>query len=78
MAENSEKGLDRSSYSVFLLSRGLIFTTMTYKEKEVIADNYLLNECGFSWEDLPDINSLHDADTNEEIIELCNERLNEL
>lgn len=51
---------------------------MTYKEKEVIADKYLLNECGFSWEDLPDINSLHDAETAEEIIELCNERLSEL
>ena len=48
---------------------------MTYEEKLKIANKYLNEVCGLDWEDLPDINSLHDAEDKEEIIELCNERL---
>ena len=49
---------------------------MTYLEKEKIADSYLMNICGFGWDDLPDINSLHDANTKDEIFELCDDRIN--
>lgn len=51
---------------------------MTYNEKKKIADDYLEGVCGFGWDDLPDINSLHDCDTNEDVIEFCQERLEEL
>jgi len=50
-------------------------TELTYNEKKMIADNYLGSVCGLSWDELPDINSLHDADTKRDIKELCNERL---
>ena len=48
---------------------------MEYQEKLKIANEYLNNILGVDWEDLPDINSLHDADSKENIIELCKERI---
>lgn len=49
--------------------------TMTYDQKKEFADDYLSSICGIQWDDLPDINSLHDAETKNDIIELCDERL---
>jgi hypothetical protein len=51
---------------------------MTYEEKLKIADAYLLSQVGMYWDDLPDINSLHDAYSKEDIIELCNDRINDI
>ena len=48
---------------------------MEYQEKLKIANKYLNNILGVDWEDLSDINSLHDADSKEDIIELCKERI---
>lgn len=48
---------------------------MTYEEKKVIADKWLINEVGLSWDDLGDINSLHDCETEEEVLNACKERL---
>jgi len=51
---------------------------MNYNEKKEIADRYLSEKAdGLSWDDLPDINSLHDAETEDDVKELCNERLEE-
>jgi hypothetical protein len=50
---------------------------MTYEEKKAIADNYIDEKCGLSWDDLPDMNSLHDAETVKDIHEMCRERLEE-
>ena len=49
----------------------------TYEQKKEIADAFLDAEVGLGWDHLPDVNSLHDADTKEEIIELCRERIDE-
>jgi hypothetical protein len=49
--------------------------TLDYEQKKKIADDYLQNVCGFSWDDLGDINSLHDAEDKDGIIELCEQRL---
>lgn len=49
----------------------------TYEDKKEIADAYLKEKAGVSWDELDDINSLHDVDVREEIEELCNERLRE-
>lgn len=51
---------------------------MTYEEKEEIANNYLSDIVGVNWEDLPDVNSLHDCESTEDIIEACNERIREI
>ena len=48
---------------------------MNYNQKLQVANIYLSDICGLCWEDLPDINSLHDAETEEDIIDLCKERL---
>ena len=48
---------------------------MNYKQKLNIANHYLFGICGMSWNDLPDINSLHNAETKDDIVELCQERL---
>lgn len=48
---------------------------MTYKEKLEIANEYLWDKVGIDWEELPDINSLHDCETIEEIHNACEERL---
>jgi len=50
---------------------------MDYEEKLIIANNYLNDICGLDWEDLADINSLHDAETKDDVIALCDERLSE-
>jgi hypothetical protein len=51
---------------------------MTYSMKKQIADDYLSEIAGgLGWDDLSDINSLHDCDTEEDIKEACNERLEE-
>lgn len=47
---------------------------MTYEEKKKIADDYLKKEYGMAWDTLADINSLHDAETEEDVIELAQER----
>lgn len=51
---------------------------MNYADKKVIADVYLLKKCGLTWDDLADINSLHDVEDREGIYELCDERLAEV
>lgn len=51
---------------------------MTFAEKKKIADNYLRDTIGLCWDDLSDINSLHDVDDKEGIIELCDERIEDL
>jgi hypothetical protein len=52
--------------------------TLTYYEKVQIANKYIGEKVGgITWNDLPDINSLHDCDNEQEIIDSCNERLNE-
>ena len=50
---------------------------MTYEEKKVIADDYLAEIACTSWDNLSDINSLHDVDDIEEIKALCIDRLQE-
>lgn len=50
---------------------------MTYEEKLAYANNYLVGIAGIGWNDLADINSLHDADDEDGIRELCDERLSE-
>lgn len=50
---------------------------MTYDEKLAYANAYLQMNIGLDWEDLPDINSLHDCDTEEEIKDACKERAEE-
>lgn len=49
---------------------------MTYEEKKKIADEYLKKNYGgfFTWDTLGDINSLHDCETEEDIIEAAQER----
>ena len=56
----------------------IIIKNMEYQEKLDIANNYLSKIVGVDWEDLPDINSLHDCETKEDIIEACKERINEI
>lgn len=51
---------------------------MTYAQKQQIADNHLFELCGMGWNDLPDINSLHDCETKQDIIEACADRLGEI
>ena len=48
---------------------------MNYATKQRLADKYLLGFAGIYWDDLGDINSLHDCETLEDIEEFCNERL---
>ena len=50
---------------------------LTYHEKKKIADHYLYSSYCLCWNDLPDINSLHDAETKKDIINLCDERVND-
>ena len=50
---------------------------MNYEKKKEIADAYLIDIIGVCWNDLADINSLHDCETKEDIIAACNERLGE-
>jgi hypothetical protein len=46
-----------------------------YEMKLEKANKYLQEKIGLDWDDLPDINSLHDAETDAEIHELCDERI---
>ena len=48
---------------------------LTYNQKLNIANRYLFGICGMGWDDLADINSLHDCETIEDIKEYCNDRL---
>jgi hypothetical protein len=50
---------------------------MNYIEKKAIANAYLEKKAGVYWDDLPDINSLHDADAEDDVIAMCNARLQE-
>jgi hypothetical protein len=50
---------------------------MDYKEKKAIADAYLTKKAGVDWNDLSDINSLHDCDSQEDIFAACDARLEE-
>lgn len=50
---------------------------MNYDMKKEIADKYLMEVASIGWDDLGDINSLHDAETIDEIHMLCMERLDE-
>lgn len=50
---------------------------MSYERKEEIA-NQFFSQYGLSWTSTPDINSLHDAESASEVIELCEERLEAL
>ena len=43
---------------------------MDYNEKKTIANAYLNEKAETTWDDLPDINSLHDADTEAEMIDI--------
>lgn len=49
---------------------------MTYEEKKKIADKIIGEQVpGMDWDSLSDTNSLHDAETKEDIEDLCRERL---
>jgi hypothetical protein len=48
---------------------------MNYDKKLEIANNYLSEVAGVTWELLSDINSLHHAETEDDIKMLCDERL---
>jgi hypothetical protein len=48
---------------------------MTYTEKLAMADAYLIKKAGMKWNDLNDIDSLHDCDSEEQIIAMCDARL---
>lgn len=50
---------------------------MTYTEKKAVANAYLLKKAGVEWDDLPDINSLHNCDSQEDIFAACDARLEE-
>jgi hypothetical protein len=51
---------------------------LTFEQKKEIADKYIGSLAGgLGWDDLADINSLHDAETEEDVKELCDERLGE-
>ena len=53
---------------------------LTYEEKLAIANKYINRRTygsGLTWDDLADINSLHDAEAVEDIIELADERLSD-
>jgi len=48
---------------------------MNFDMKKQLADAYLFGIAGIGWDDLGDINSLHDCEDKEDIIEACQERL---
>lgn len=53
---------------------------LTYEEKLAIANRHINRRTygsGLTWDDLADINSLHDAEAVEDIIELADERLSD-
>lgn len=51
---------------------------LTYEQKLAIANKHINKRTmgsGLEWDDLADINSLHDVESEEDIIELADERL---
>lgn len=50
-------------------------TKLTYEEKKRIADNYLYSLIKLYWYNFPNINSLNNANSQYDIIGLCDERL---
>lgn len=49
---------------------------MTYTEKKAVADAYIAEKIGsLGWEDLEDINSLNDCDSQEDIFAACDARI---
>ncbi|HQU38941.1 MAG TPA: hypothetical protein PLI89_03665 [Chitinophagales bacterium] len=52
-------------------------SALTYEQKKQIADTYLQDKVGIGWDDLSDINSLHDCEDLDSIHEACDERLEE-
>lgn len=51
---------------------------LTYEQKLAIANKHINKRTmgsGLGWDDLADINSLHDVESEEDIIELADERL---
>jgi hypothetical protein len=50
---------------------------MTYLEKKAHANAYLARVSSLSWDELADINSLHDVEAEEDIESLCDDRLEE-
>jgi hypothetical protein len=48
---------------------------MRYEEKLAIANAYLDKKANIEWDELSDINSLHDCDSQEDIISACDARL---
>ena len=51
------------------------FKIMTYEDKLEVANDYLGKKVGLTWDDLPDINSLHDVCDHDDIWELCDKRI---
>jgi len=56
----------------------MTFKIMTYENKLEVANKYLGQKVGLSWDDFPDINSLHDVCDVDDIIDLCDERIREV
>lgn len=54
------------------------FKIMTYEEKLEVANKYLGIKIGLTWDDFPDINSLHDVCDEDDIIDYCDQRLEEV
>ncbi len=55
-------------------------TELTYEQKLAIANKHINRRTygsGLTFDDFADINSLHDAETEEDIIELADDRLRE-
>lgn len=50
---------------------------MNYSEKLVIANKYLYDAVGLGWNDLADINSLHDCEDEDDIHSACHNRMKE-
>lgn len=48
---------------------------MNYDKKLEVADAYIQKQCGLGWDDLSDINSLHDCSDVDDIEAACDERL---
>ena len=50
---------------------------LSYDQKLKTANKYLFETCGLTWDDLPDVNSLHDCETKADVYEACDSRLSE-
>lgn len=48
---------------------------LSYEDKLKLANEYIERRIGLlTWNDLPDINSLHSAETIQDVYDLCEER----